>query len=88
MSKSKQTIKYTATLSERSIGELKALAEKKVIPSVNYAIREAIEEYIVKTKKELYGEQMKKAARDELFMKRTIDSDKDFCLIDGEVDKN
>jgi hypothetical protein len=81
----KQTIKYTATLSEESIQELKALAEKKVIPSVNFAIREAIEEYIILTKKQLYEKQMQEAAEDERFQKRTTDCNKDFTFVDSEV---
>lgn len=81
----KQTIKYTATLSEESIQELKALAEKKVIPSVNYAIREAIEEYIAQTKKQMYEKQMQEAAEDERFQKRTIGCDKEFTFVDSEV---
>jgi len=81
----KQTIKYTATLSDESIQELKALAEKKVIPSVNHAIREAIEMYIVQTKKQVYEKQMQEAAEDERFQKRTIDCNKDFTFADSEV---
>ena len=81
----KQTIKYTATLSEESIQELKTLAEKKVIPSVNYAIREAIEEYIAQTKKQLYEKQMQEAAEDERFQKRTMDCNKEFTFVDSEV---
>jgi hypothetical protein len=85
MLSAKQTIKYTATISEESIQELKMLAEKKVIPSVNYAIREAIEEYIVLTKKQLYEKQMQEAAEDEQFQKRTLDCGKDFTFVDSEV---
>lgn len=88
MSKAKNTIKYTATLSETSVDELKMLAESKVIPSVNFAIREAIETYIIQTKKELYEKQMQEAAKDKLFLKRTIDSDVDFSIVDSEVDEN
>lgn len=85
MLNAKQTIKYTATVSEESIQELKMLAEKKVIPSVNYAIREAIEEYITLTKKQLYVKQMQEAAEDEQFQKRTLDCGKDFTFVDSEV---
>lgn len=81
----KQTIKYTATLSEESIQELKALVEKKVIPSVNYAIREAIEEYIAQTKKQMYEKQMQEAAEDERFQKRTIGCNREFTFVDSEV---
>lgn len=88
MLKTKQTIKYTATLPETSVDELKMLAERKVIPSVNFAIREAIKSYIMQTKKELYEKQMQEAVKDKLFLKRTIDSDKDFSFVDSEVGGN
>jgi hypothetical protein len=64
---------------------MQMLAEKKVIPSVNYAIREAIEEYITLTKKQLYVKQMQEAAEDEQFQKRTLDCGKDFTFVDSEV---
>ncbi len=85
MLKTRQTIKYTATLPETSVDELKMLAEKKVIPSVNFAIREAIDIYITQRKKELYEKQMQEAAQDKIFLKRTIDSNKDFFFVDSEV---
>lgn len=88
MPEKKQTIKYTATLSEESVEELKILAEKKVIPSVNFAIREAIESYIVQTKKELYEKQMQEASKDRNFIKRTYESHKDFSFADGEVNQD
>ena len=81
MPKTKQTVKYTATLTEASVDELKMLAEKNVIPSVNAAIREAIDSYITQTKKELYEKQMQEAARDRSFIMRTMESDKDFSSI-------
>jgi hypothetical protein len=88
MLKDKPTIKYTATLPESSVDELKMLAEKKVIPSVNFAIREAIEVYIVQTKKELYQKQIKEASKDEVFLKRTINCDNDFSFVDSEVGRD
>ncbi|MEA4846877.1 MAG: ribbon-helix-helix protein, CopG family [Clostridiaceae bacterium] len=88
MSKTKQTIKYTATLSESSVDELKRLAEKKIIPSVNFAIREAVNLYIAQTKKELYEKEMQKAAKDKDYLMRTIESDKDFSFVDSEVGKD
>ena len=85
MLKTKQNIKYTATLPESSVDELKMLAERKVIPSVNFAIREAIDIYITQTKKELYEKQMQEAGKDKMFLSRTIESNKDFSFIDSEV---
>lgn len=88
MLKAKQTIKYTATLPESSVDELKMLAKRKIIPSVNFAIREAINLYIAQTKRELYEKEMQKAAKDKDFLMRTMESDKDFCFIDSEVGKD
>lgn len=88
MPKTKQTIKYTATLSESSIDELKRLAEKKIIPSVNFAIREAVNLYIAQTKKELYEKEMQQAAKDKDYLRRTIESDRNFSFIDSEVGKD
>ncbi len=88
MLKTKNTVKYTATLPEASIHELKMLAERKVIPSVNFAIREAINLYIVRTKRKIYEEEIQEAARDKDFLTRTMDSDQDFAYVDSEVGRD
>ncbi len=80
-----KSIKYTATLSDSSIEELKHLAQKKVVPSVNFAIREAIETYIVQTKKELYEKEMQEAAQDEDYLRRTYETQEDFYYVDNEA---
>ena len=84
MEKSK-SVKYTATLSGSSIEELKQLAQKKVVPSVNFAIREAISAYIVQTKKVLYEKEMKEASLDEDYLRRTYETQEDFSCADNEV---
>ena len=84
MEKSK-SVKYTATLSGSSIEELKQLAQKKVVPSVNFAIREAISAYIVQTKKVLYEKEMKEASLDEDYLRRTYETQEDFICADKEV---
>jgi len=83
-----KTIKYTVTLPEESLNELKAFTKNKVIPSVNFAVREAINVYIVQTKKELYEREMKEASKDKDFINRTIESNKDFSYLDSEVGDN
>ncbi len=81
-----QTTKYTATIPIEYVNELKDLTQMKIIPSVNFAIREAISLYLSKTKQELYEQKMKEAATDEVFMQRTLDCDKDFAFVDSEAD--
>jgi hypothetical protein len=85
MEKNRKTIKYTTALPESSINELKLLAERKIIPSVNFAIREAIHLYIAQTKREVYEKEMREAAKDGDFLKRTLESDEDFSSVDSEV---
>ena len=80
-----KTTRITATLPVGFIDELKALAGSGQIPSVNYAIRQAIEDYIFVTKKKQYDAMMKEAAKDKAFMSRTTKCDKDFATADSEV---
>lgn len=80
-----KTTRITATLPVEFIDELKALAGSKQIPSVNYAIRQAIEDYLAVTKKKQYDAMMKEAAKDKAFMSRTTKCDEDFAAADSEV---
>lgn len=79
------SIKYTVALPSEYISELKELASKKIIKSVNNGIKIAIEKYIQQEKKELYERSMTEAAKDEDFLKRTLDCQKDFANVDCEV---
>lgn len=88
MLKTKRTIKYTATLPEASVHELKMLAERKVIPSVNFAIREAVYLYIAQTKRKMYEKEIQEAAKDKDFLTRTVESDQDFAYVDSEVGRD
>ena len=88
MHKIKKPVKYTATLPEASVHELKMLAERKVIPSVNFAIREAINLYIVRTKKKMYEKEIQEAAKDKDFLTRTMESNQDFAYVDSEVGRD
>jgi len=85
MSQSAKNIKYTAVLPSDYVNELKELASKKIIPSVNFGIRLAIENYISQSKKESYQKQMNAAAKDEGFMKRTLETGDAFKNVDNEV---
>ena len=79
------SIKYTAVLPVKFVSELKELASMKVIPSVNYGIREAIEHYIAECKCELYAQQMMEAAENKEYMERTLDTQEAFKHTDSEV---
>ena len=57
-----KTVRYTATLPSDYIDELKQLAKAQQIPSVNFAIRQALDEYLKQAKRREYDEMMKKAS--------------------------
>jgi len=88
MVKKNLNIKYTAVLPAENIAGLKELAAKDVIPSINQGIREAVEQYIVIMKKNLYDAEMIKAATDPDYMERTLQVQKEFLVADSEVDGN
>ena len=78
------SIKYTAVLPNEYIMELKKLAAQKAIPSVNYGIKSAVEKYLEQSRKEIYEKNMKEAAQDEEFLRRTLNTQKDFKFVDCE----
>jgi len=79
-----ETIRYTATLPLAHIDELKELAKNKKIPSVNFAINEALDEYMKKRKALQYEALLQKAGQDKAFLARTISCAEDFQQIDSE----
>ena len=78
------TVKYTAVLPQDCVEELRLLAERKVIPSVNQGIRVAIEDFLTAYKKQQYVLAMKDAAHDNGFLARTMDTQQAFAAIDAE----
>ena len=80
-----ETTRYTTTLPVSFIDELKALVQANQIPSVNFAIRQAVDDYLVQARKKQYEEMMKEAAKDEAFMNRTSKCSEDFTFVDSEV---
>ena len=86
MLKTSESIKYTAVLPAEFVYELKSLASQKVIPSVNYGIRLAIENYIKLSKEMLYMEKMKESVKDKAFIKRTLDTQEAFSHVDEEAE--
>jgi DNA polymerase/3'-5' exonuclease PolX len=78
------TIRYTATLPENFVAQLKEMAKEKAIPSVNFAINEALSEYLKKRKQSQYEALLKEAGQDKAFIDRTIRCSEDFVAVDGE----
>ncbi|MCL2035449.1 MAG: hypothetical protein FWG94_12090 [Oscillospiraceae bacterium] len=80
-----ETVRYTATLPMPYVDELKKMAQDKVIPSVNFAINEALDEYMKGRKTALYENLMKEAGCDKAFLSRTMKCSEDFAHVDSEV---
>ena len=80
-----KTIRYTATLPLNYVDELKTWTKEKIIPSVNYAINEALDEYLKRRKAAQYDALMKEAGRDKAFLERTLICADDFNIVDSEV---
>jgi DNA polymerase/3'-5' exonuclease PolX len=80
-----ETVRYTATLPMPYVDELKKMAEAKIVPSVNYAINEALDEYLKNRKASRYQALMREAGRDNAFLARTASCAEDFKALDNEV---
>lgn len=85
MTNNNQTVRYTASLPADYIDELKLLAKEQVIPSVNFGIRAALNDYLKQIKRAKYEVQMREAASDKDFLARTCECDDDFIAVDSEV---
>ena len=78
------SVKYTTVLPKTCIDEMKDLADKKIVPSVSQGIRLAIENFIAFQKQQEYANSLKDAANDSAFIKRTLDTQNDFAVVDSE----
>jgi hypothetical protein len=78
------SVKYTAVLPRAYVIELKALAGKKIIPSVNQGIRLAVENFVAFHQQQEYELALQAAAADQAFIKRTLDTQEDFSAVDAE----
>lgn len=78
------TIKYTAVLPASQVQSLKEMASRKEIPSVNYGIRQALEQYLENEKRARYEREMQMAAQDNEFMTRTMGAQAAFAELDEE----
>ena len=78
------SVKYTTVLPKTCIDELKSLTAKKIVPSVNQGIRLAVMNFVDIQKQQEYTNMMMEAAQDEAFLKRTMDTQNDFAIVDEE----
>lgn len=78
------TVKSTVNLSRYYKEQLEYLVQINELESVTEGINIAIENFVKAKQKELYSEQMKMAAKDESFVKRTMDSQSDFENSDAD----
>ena len=81
----KKTKNYTFSLPLDLLDRLKEHANEGKVPSVNSAVKEAIETYVVKIDKENLYQQMKKASEDPLFMEDLESAMADFSEVDFET---
>ena len=81
---SEASIKYTTVIPQTYIDELKKLTEKKRISSVSQGIRLAIEDFVTIQKRLDYVNSISEAAKDDAFIKRTLDTQNDFAFVDEE----
>lgn len=85
MNVNSSTSRVTATLPTEQVKMLKQLSLEHRIPSVNFAIRQAVDEYLRQLKKTQYETLMADAANDDDFMQRTMSCAEDFAYVDSEV---
>lgn len=81
MTNSNRTVRYTASLPAEYINELKLLTKEQAIPSFNFGIKAALDNYLKRTKQKKYETQMREAASDKDFLARTFKCDDDFSKI-------
>ena len=83
--KEMQVIKTTINLKSEYKNQLNELVEEKVIASMTDGFNQAIELFLKEKKKQQYIKKIEEAAKDKNFIKRTINSQKDFDAIETEV---
>jgi predicted DNA-binding protein len=80
------SIKYTVVMPESSVEQLKELAGKNIISSVNAGVREAVEDYLIKVRKELYKKDLQEAVKDPEFIKRSEETMQAFKNLDQDAE--
>ncbi len=71
---------YTLTLPASFVDELKKLVQTEQVASIDLAIYQAVESYLVQIRKNKYTAMMQEAAKDEAFVSRTLKCDEDFAF--------
>jgi len=84
----KKTVKnYTFSLPIELLDKLKQYSTEGHVPSVNAAVKEAIEEYVITIEKQTLYKEMKEAAEDAIFMEDLESAMNDFSYSDFEAGK-
>lgn len=83
-----ETVKYTAMIRADDLKFLKELSLRKIIPSINHGIRTAIAEFLASERKKFYEAAMQEASKDESFLARMNEAERDFSAIDDEAFQN
>jgi predicted DNA-binding protein len=83
-----QSVKnYTFSLPVDLLSRLKKYSKEGEVPSVNAAVKEAIEEYVKSIDKQALAKKMQAAAKDPLFMEDLEEVMQDFASVDLEAMK-
>ncbi|MGB9904893.1 MAG: ribbon-helix-helix domain-containing protein [Desulfotomaculales bacterium] len=77
--------KVTFALPESLLEKLRYLATNKRVPSVNAAVREALEQYLTGIEKDDFRRDMEAAARDPLFLKDVKTTQASYGNADAEA---
>lgn len=78
---------YTFSLPIDLLNKLKNYSNDGYVPSVNAAVKEALEVYLKSLEKQKLYEEMKAASQDPIFMQDLKDSMNDFNYSDFELTK-
>jgi predicted DNA-binding protein len=81
----RKTKNYTFSLPPELLDRLKKHAQKGYVPSVNSAVKEAIETYVVQIDKEYLRRQMEEAAENPDFINDLESTMADFSYADYET---
>jgi predicted DNA-binding protein len=87
MAESGRLKKVTFALPDSLLHKLRILADRKRIPSVNAAVREAVEEYVNNLEREDFHKAMADAAKDPEFMRDLQETEEAFQYADAETAK-
>jgi len=79
--------KVTFALPDNLLQRLRTLADQKRIPSVNSAVREAVEKYVTDLEREDFRRALAEAARDPEFVRDVRETEEAFRHADAETAK-